>query len=98
MIETYASMSTTPYELTDLSPQQLVACAPNPDDCGGVGGCEGSVPELAFDYVRAHGLTTEWYIPYTAHGGGGCNGQPGQPGCPCLCERAAGPLHARTGR
>ena len=29
-----------PYSLTDLSPQQLVACSPNPDDCGGIGGCD----------------------------------------------------------
>ena len=28
------------------------------------------------------GMTTEWYMPYTAHAGG-CAGQPGQPGCPC---------------
>ena len=90
MIETYAAMSTNPPELTDLSPQQLVACAPNPNDCGGVvrflptsymvlsrvtglhlfnirffmqGGCEGSVPELAFDYVKANGMTSEYIFP-----------------------------------
>jgi len=82
MIETYAAMSVKPYSLADLSPQQLVACSPNPNDCGGIGGCDGSVPELAFDYVKANGMTTEWYMPYTAHAGG-CAGQPGQPGCPC---------------
>ena len=85
MVETYAAMSMSPPVVSDLSPQQLVACAANPNDCGGVGGCDGSVPELAFDYVKANGMTTEWYIPYTAHHGG-CGGQPGQPGCPCLCK------------
>jgi cathepsin L len=29
-----------------LSPQQLVSCCPNPDHCGGTGGCYGSIPEL----------------------------------------------------
>lgn len=46
-----------------LSPQQLVSCAPNPDHCGGTGGCLGSIAELAFDYVKENGFTTEWKIP-----------------------------------
>ena len=83
MIESYAAMSVTPPSLTDLSPQQLVSCAPNLDECDGVGGCDGSVPELAFDYVKAVGMATEWSIPYTAHDGRSCHGNPGQPGCPC---------------
>ena len=83
MIESYAAMSVTPPSLTDLSPQQLVSCAPNLDGCGGVGGCDGSVPELAFDYVKASGMATEWSIPYTAHDGRSCHGNPGQAGCPC---------------
>jgi len=29
----------------------MTSCAPNPDQCGGTGGCLGSIPELAFDYV-----------------------------------------------
>lgn len=82
MIETYAALSTTPYSLTDLAPQQLVACSPNPDDCGGIGGCDGSTAELAFEYIKGAGMTTEWFMPYTAHSGG-CGGGPGQPGCPC---------------
>ena len=60
--------------LTALSPQQLVACAPNDDDCGGYGGCAGSVPELAFGYVAgAPGLASEWWIPYVS-GFGTSNG------------------------
>ena len=41
------------------------------------------MPELAFDYVKAVGMATEWSIPYTAHDGRSCHGNPGQPGCPC---------------
>lgn len=88
-IESYAAMSVTPPNLMDLSPQQLVSCAPNPEQCGGVGGCQGSVPELAFDYVKANGMASEWSIPYTAHGGG-CAGNPGSdPTCPCAYNSSA---------
>ena len=31
----------------------------NPKHCGGKGGCLGSVPELAFDWVKANGLASE---------------------------------------
>merc|ERR1712070_1095672 len=27
-------------KLLELSPQQVVSCAPNPNDCGGTGGCQ----------------------------------------------------------
>ena len=37
--------------LFDLSVQQMAMCAPNPDQCGGSGGCNGATAELAFDYV-----------------------------------------------
>jgi cathepsin L len=39
-----------------LSYQQLVDCVPNPQHCGGTGGCEGATAELAFDYVQQRGL------------------------------------------
>ena len=32
--------------LFDLSVQQMAFCAPNPDSCGGTGGCSGSTSEL----------------------------------------------------
>jgi len=47
-----------------LSPQELVSCAPNPDDCGGTGGCQGSTEPLAFQYVQKVGMTTEAIYPY----------------------------------
>ena len=53
--------------LLTLSPQQLVSCAPNPDECGGSGGCQGSTQWLAFNYtIAAGGMTSEAQYPYTA--------------------------------
>merc|ERR1739848_765165 len=52
-----------------LSPQQIVSCSPNPDECGGTGGCDGSTQPLAFDYTKTAGLTTEQSYPYTAQTG-----------------------------
>lgn len=50
-----------------LSTQQLTACAPNPNSCGGTGGCGGSIFQLAMDYiVSAGGQSEEWATPYTA--------------------------------
>eukprot|EP00933_Yihiella_yeosuensis_P061146 TRINITY_DN63971_c0_g1_i1.p1 TRINITY_DN63971_c0_g1~~TRINITY_DN63971_c0_g1_i1.p1 ORF type:complete len:391 (+),score=83.33 TRINITY_DN63971_c0_g1_i1:113-1285(+) len=40
-----------------LSFKQLVDCVPNPDHCGGTGGCEGATAELAFQYVQQYGLS-----------------------------------------
>ena len=42
-----------------LSEQQVVSCSPNPRQCGGKGGCDGSTQPLAFNYTRSAGLTTE---------------------------------------
>lgn len=47
-----------------LSPQQIVSCAPNPDQCGGTGGCKGSTQPLAFNYTMTAGITTESSYPY----------------------------------
>jgi len=54
-------------KLLSFSEQQLVSCAPNPDQCGGTGGCEGSTQWLGFQYVEsAGGITTEDAYPYKA--------------------------------
>jgi len=47
-----------------LSPQQLVSCAPNPQHCGGTGGCQGSTQPLAFNYTQTIGITTEESYSY----------------------------------
>jgi len=55
--------------LTILSPQNLVSCTPNPNHCGGSGGCDGATAELAFDYVKNKGIATEASWPYRAVNG-----------------------------
>lgn len=52
-----------------LSPQQIVSCAPNPDQCGGSGGCDGSTQPLAFNYTETAGITTDASYPYTSRTG-----------------------------
>jgi len=52
-----------------LSPQQIVSCSPNPEQCGGSGGCDGSTQPLAFDYTKTAGITTEANYPYSASTG-----------------------------
>jgi len=52
--------------LTVLSPQNVVSCTPNPDNCGGSGGCNGAIAELGFTYVKNSGIATEADWPYKA--------------------------------
>tara|TARA_B110000208_G_C11707569_1_gene408107 strand:+ start:35 stop:1120 length:1086 start_codon:yes stop_codon:yes gene_type:complete len=52
--------------LLELSPQQITSCAPNPNKCGGTGGCQGSTQWLGFEYVQGPGITSEKDYPYTA--------------------------------
>jgi len=47
-----------------LSTQNVVSCTPNPDHCGGTGGCGGATAELAFDYVKAKGIASNQAYPY----------------------------------
>lgn len=57
-------------DLVLLAPQQLVDCAPNPDDCGGSGGCQGSTQPLAFSYLMSSsGMDASSDYPYTARDG-----------------------------
>jgi len=58
-----------------LSPQNIVSCTPNPNQCGGTGGCGGATAELAFGWVRDHGIATNADWPYTATNGV-CNAHP----------------------
>lgn len=56
--------------LFDLSVTQMTACAPNPDSCGGTGGCQGSTAELAFDYAASSsGFLQEYQYPYANYYG-----------------------------
>merc|ERR1719454_1890916 len=47
-----------------LSPQQIVSCSPNPQHCGGTGGCQGSTQPLAFNYTKTAGITLDSNYPY----------------------------------
>jgi len=48
-IESFAAINSSVLKV--LSTQQLTSCTPNPNHCGGSGGCGGSTQELAFSYV-----------------------------------------------
>jgi cathepsin L len=45
-------------------------CSPNPDNCGGSGGCFGATAEIAFDYVASSkGAVQEYELGYAAYYG-----------------------------
>jgi cathepsin L len=67
-LESHLALSTG--LLYDLSPQQIAMCTPNPQSCGGTGGCFGATFELAFDYLAgSSGITEEYEIGYSAYYG-----------------------------
>jgi cathepsin L len=55
--------------LFDFSPQQIAMCSPNPDNCGGSGGCNGATSEIAFDYLVESGIMEEYVMGYNAYFG-----------------------------
>jgi len=61
-IESFLAINTG--VLTEISQQELVACMPNSDNCGGTGGCEGATATLAFDYLAEFGLPEMWQYGY----------------------------------
>jgi len=63
VLEAHSEIYATP---RSFSVQELVSCVPNPQHCGGDGGCRGATVELAFNYVMRHGLATEEDLPYKA--------------------------------
>ena len=68
VLESHAAISSG--LLFDLSPQQIAACAPNPDQCGGTGNCFGATYSVAFDYVaKSKGMHEEFQYPYTSYYG-----------------------------
>eukprot|EP00929_Paragymnodinium_shiwhaense_P080458 TRINITY_DN4195_c0_g1_i2.p1 TRINITY_DN4195_c0_g1~~TRINITY_DN4195_c0_g1_i2.p1 ORF type:complete len:408 (-),score=104.34 TRINITY_DN4195_c0_g1_i2:476-1699(-) len=52
-----------------FSVQQLVNCVPNPEECGGQGGCKGATVELGMTYAQKRGLLETSKVPYTARDG-----------------------------
>lgn len=66
VLRAHAELSGRPHR---FSVSQIVSCAPNPKQCGGKGGCEGSTAELAFEYIMHAGAVDELEMIYP-HGGG----------------------------
>jgi len=60
----YAKINDMDHDLLELSPQHMVSCAPNPLQCGGTGGCSGSIEPLAYTYASLFGIVTEAEYPY----------------------------------
>jgi cathepsin L len=68
VIESYYAILTG--QLSALSEQQILDCTPNPDECGGTGGCGGGTAQLAMARIQElGGLATEWTYPYLSYGG-----------------------------
>ena len=56
--------------LFNLAPQEFVSCMPNPEKCGGTGGCSGATVDLAFDYAMKNGgIVQEYQMGYTSYYG-----------------------------
>jgi cathepsin L len=67
-IESHYALKTG--QLAVLSEQQILDCTPNPDQCGGTGGCAGGTAELAMRrIIDMGGLASEWTFPYRSYWG-----------------------------
>jgi cathepsin L len=55
-------------KLQILSEQNVLDCVPNPEQCGGTGGCAGGTAELAYDWFAANkvNMKSEWKYPYVS--------------------------------
>ena len=56
-------------KLPVLAPQEFVDCVPNPEQCGGTGGCQGATAELAFNYTMSKGQILDTEYKYTGQTG-----------------------------
>ncbi|EGD74032.1 hypothetical protein PTSG_05727 [Salpingoeca rosetta] len=62
-LESHVAVQTGTLEV--LSEQNILDCTPNPEECGGTGGCQGGTAEIAYEHMAKHGgLQTEWTYPY----------------------------------
>jgi cathepsin L len=53
MLEDYLYLSSG--LMYNLSPQMAASCTPNPEHCGGSGGCNGGTAEIVFDHLANGG-------------------------------------------
>jgi cathepsin L len=71
--------------LVELSEQFVLDCTPNPQECGGTGGCMGGTGELAYNRIKElGGIPSEWTYPYVSILGNAstCHGLPLPPATP----------------
>jgi len=52
-----------------FSTQEMINCVPNPQECGGSGGCQGATVELGIAWAVQNGLSEENQVPYMASDG-----------------------------
>jgi cathepsin L len=72
VVESHWALAT--HQLADLSEQQILDCTPNPNSCGGTGGCNGGTPELAYQQlILTGGMASEWTYPYRSYQGAAFN-------------------------
>ena len=63
-----SSVALTTGHLMTLSEQQILDCTPNPKHCGGTGGCQGGIVQIAYDKINEYGgLSGEWQYPYLSY-------------------------------
>lgn len=69
MLESYLYMSSG--LLYNLSPQMGASCTPNPEHCGGSGGCSGGTAEIIFDDLANGGgiMAQEYQYGYVSYDG-----------------------------
>lgn len=89
--------------LMELSEQFILDCTPNPEECGGTGGCGGGTAELAYARLKElGGIPTEWEYPYVSILGNAstCHGIPlakesPHEGVPSAAANVSGFWHTR---
>ena len=71
MLEDYLFQQTS--LLYTLSPQMGASCTPNPEHCGGSGGCAGGTAEIIFDFLASDDpqakMLQEWQYGYRSYNG-----------------------------
>lgn len=85
VLESRTAIDNGNFGVPTLSPQQLVDCVPNPNECGGNGGCLGATAELAYGYAREMSVQGEYEYPYVD--GAGHDTNPNR--CPVTSSKAS---------
>jgi cathepsin L len=76
-------------KLVTLSEQEFVSCTPNPDQCGGSGGCQGATPDILFEYAMSKGFVLEDDYPYVSGNGT-------EPSCALKAKEPLGSIRGYT--